>query len=58
MKREGTLDRTGGDTAELVIAAILKKLEANRDVVGKSSYGRLSWRRSKGEIEIYLEPKL
>ena len=44
-----------------LIEAIVKKLEANRIVLERSiQFGRISWRRSKGNdvIVVDLEPKL
>ena len=42
-----------------LIATVVKKLQANRDVLQKSpNYGRLIWRRKKGELEIELELKI
>ena len=48
-------------TVDQLIDAIVKKLEANRAVLGRSiHYGRISWRldRKAGEIEVDFEPKL
>ncbi len=43
-----------------LIAAVTAKLEANREIIGRStSYGRLGWRKGKnGSFEIDLELKL
>ena len=42
-----------------LIDAIHKKLLAHREVLKRSSFGRLTWRRNNdGQVEIDLEPKL
>ena len=42
-----------------LIETVVKKLQANRHVLQKSpDYGRLIWRRKKGELEIDLELKI
>ena len=50
--------RPAPDFADRVISAIVKKLEANRAVIARSSFGRVTWRKRNKEIEIDLEPKL
>ena len=47
------------DSVDELIAAIVNKLQANRDVLRQSlGHGHLTWRVQSGKIEIALEPKL
>ncbi len=47
------------EDVEALIAALVAKIESNRDIVGRSAYGRLTWRKSRnGGFEVDLEPKL
>ena len=44
--------------ADKTINAIAAKLDAHKPLVGRAEYGRVTWRRSNGKIDIALEPKL
>lgn len=47
------------ENVEALIAAMAAKLESNEDVIQRSPYGRLIWRKTKnGGFEIELEAKL
>jgi len=47
------------EDVKALIAALTAKLESNSDIVGRSAYGRLTWRKSKnGGFQVDLEPKL
>jgi hypothetical protein len=50
----------GRESADELISAIVRKLEAKRAVLQQSpDYGRLTWRRRQnGELEVNLEPEL
>jgi hypothetical protein len=59
--RERQMEREEGaqarDPAEELIAAVLRKLEAHREQLG-SPYGRLTWRRREGKVDLQLEVRL
>ena len=47
------------EDVDALVAAATAKLQANQDVIGRSPYGRLTWRKTKnGGFEIELEAKL
>ena len=42
-----------------IIQAISAKLEANKDLVEKAKFGRITWRvTSDGKIEVKLQPEI
>ncbi len=50
--------RPAPNFADRIISAIVEKLEANRTVIARSPFGRITWRKRNKEIEVDLEPKL